>query len=139
MLIIRYNKIVGKVTQYAHLLKSDPKVPDADERMTLLLRKLYSMGVITQPDESSLNNISVSAFCRRRLATVMVASKMVQYVSSAVKYIEQGHVRVGPNVITDPAYLVSRSLEDHLTWVNTSKINRNIKSYNDELDDYDLL
>lgn len=26
----------------------------------------------------------------------------------AVKFIEQGHVRVGPDMITDPAYLVTR-------------------------------
>lgn len=26
----------------------------------------------------------------------------------AVKFVEQGHVRVGPEVITDPAYLVTR-------------------------------
>ena len=28
--------------------------------------------------------------------------------SQAVKFIEQGHVRVGPDTITDPAYLVTR-------------------------------
>ena len=26
----------------------------------------------------------------------------------AVKFIEQGHVRVGPDTITDPAFLVTR-------------------------------
>ena len=28
--------------------------------------------------------------------------------ASAIKMIEQGHVRVGTTVITDPAYLVTR-------------------------------
>ena len=28
--------------------------------------------------------------------------------NQAVKFIEQGHVRVGPDNITDPAYLVTR-------------------------------
>lgn len=51
----------------------------------------------------------------------------------------QGHVRVGPNVVTDPAFLVTRSMEDFITWVDSSKIKRTILKYNDRLDDYDLL
>ena len=51
----------------------------------------------------------------------------------------QGHVRVGPNVVTDPAFLVTRSLEDFLTWVDGSKIKRAVMKYNDKLDDFDLL
>lgn len=32
-----------------------------------------------------------------------------------------------------------RRMEDFVTWVDTSKLKRTIMSYNDELDDYDLL
>ena len=41
--------------------------------------------------------------------------------------------------MTDPAFLVTRALEDYVTWVDTSKIRRKISKYNDRLDDYDLL
>jgi U3 small nucleolar ribonucleoprotein protein IMP3 len=69
----------------------------------------------------------------------------------AVKFIEQGHVRVGPDTITDPAFLVSRyarspflhcpplkehsqrRMEDFVTWVDTSKLKRTIMAYNDEV------
>ena len=51
----------------------------------------------------------------------------------AVKFIEQGHVRVGPDAITDPAYLVTRHMEDFVTWVDTSKLKRTIMAYNDEV------
>lgn len=51
----------------------------------------------------------------------------------------QGHVRVGPDSITDPAYHVTRSMEDFVTWVDTSKIKRKVLKYNDKLDDFDLL
>jgi len=44
-----------------------------------------------------------------------------------------------PPVVTDPAFLVSRSHEDFLTWVNGSKIKRAVMKYNDKLDDFDLL
>lgn len=57
----------------------------------------------------------------------------------AVQYIEQGHVRVGPDPITDPAFLVTRHMEDFVTWVDTSKLKRTVMQYNDELDDFDLL
>ncbi|TQB71246.1 Small subunit (SSU) processome component [Monascus purpureus] len=59
--------------------------------------------------------------------------------SEATTFVEQGHVRVGPEVITDPAYLVPRNMEDYVTWVDSSKIKRNIMRYRDKLDDFDLL
>lgn len=85
------------------------------------------------------NKLTVAAFCRRRLAVFMCMSKMSETVSAAVKFIEQGHVRVGPDTITDPAFLVTRHMEDFVTWVDTSKLKRTIMQYNDELDDFDLL
>ncbi|KAE9403092.1 alpha-L RNA-binding motif-containing protein [Gymnopus androsaceus JB14] len=106
-----------------------------------LLGKLFDMGVLNSDGRVSdvVEKVTVSAFCRRRLAVVMCMSKMAESVSAATKFIEQGHVRVGPDTITDPAYLVTRRMEDFITWVDTSKLKRTIMSYNDELDDYDLL
>lgn len=46
---------------------------------------------------------------------------------------------MGPHVITDPAFLVSKTFEDYITWVDSSKIKRTIMKYNDKLDDFDLL
>jgi len=77
--------------------------------------------------------------CRRRLAVVMVRLRMSETLKEATTFIEHGHVRVGPNVVTDPAYLVTRTLEDYVTWVDSSKIKRTIMRYNDKLDDFDLL
>jgi U3 small nucleolar ribonucleoprotein protein IMP3 len=45
---------------------------------------------------------------------------------------------VGTNVITDTAYLVTRSMEDFVTWVDSSKVKRNILKYRDKLDDFEL-
>jgi U3 small nucleolar ribonucleoprotein protein IMP3 len=69
----------------------------------------------------------------------MVRLKMSENLKEAVTFIEQGHIRVGPNVITDPAFLVTRTFEDYVTWVDSSKIKRTIMKYNDKLDDFDLL
>ncbi|KAG8780668.1 Small subunit (SSU) processome component [Serendipita sp. 411] len=64
---------------------------------------------------------------------------MAETVSAAATFVEQGHIRVGPDTITDPAYLVTRNMEDYVTWVDTSKLRRTVMEYNDELDDFDLL
>jgi U3 small nucleolar ribonucleoprotein protein IMP3 len=53
--------------------------------------------------------------------------------------IEQGHVRVGTETVTDTAFLVTRGMEDFVTWVDGSKIKRNILRYREKLDDFDLL
>ena len=44
-----------------------------------------------------------------------------------------------PQTVTDPAFLVTRSMEDYVTWVDTSKIRQKVLKYNDKLDDFDLL
>ena len=69
----------------------------------------------------------------------MMTIKMAEHLKEAVTYIEQGHVRVGPEVVTDPAFLVTRNMEDFITWVNSSKIKRKVMEYNDALDDYDAM
>ena len=91
---------------------------------------------------------------------------MAENVTAAVKFVEQGHVRVGTEVVTDPAFLVvslllslapsvnyrgwfggqmligvlqTRNMEDFVTWVDSSKVKRNILKYREKLDDFDLL
>jgi U3 small nucleolar ribonucleoprotein protein IMP3 len=66
----------------------------------------------------------------------MVKLHMTERVSDASKFVEQGHVRVGPEVITDPAFLVTRNMEDFVTWTDTSKIRRHVLEYNEERDDF---
>merc|ERR1712127_1127001 len=105
-----------------------------------LLQKLFLLSVIpTRKSLALCNKLSVSSFCRRRLAVVMVRLKMAETLREGVTFIEQGHVRVGPETVTDPAFLVTRNFEDFVTWVDSSKIKSKVMKYNDKLDDYDLL
>ena len=64
----------------------------------------------------------------------MVKLKFAEHLKEAVTYIEQGHVRVGPKTVTDPAFLVTRNMEDLITWVDTSKIKKKVMEYNGALD-----
>ena len=76
---------------------------------------------------------------RRRRAVVLVRLRMSESVKEAAALVEQGHVRVGPETVTDPAFHVTRAMEDCVTWAAGSKIKRKVARYNDALDDYDLL
>ncbi|XP_041133568.1 U3 small nucleolar ribonucleoprotein protein IMP3 isoform X2 [Polyodon spathula] len=75
----------------------------------------------------------------RRLPTIMVKLRMAQNLKTAITFIEQGHVRVGPEIITDPAFLVTRNTEDFVTWVDSSKIKQHVMEYNEQRDDFDLV
>lgn len=53
-------------------------------------------------------------------------------------YIEQGHIKVGVETVTDPAFHVNRNMEDHITWVKDSSIRKQIKDYDGERDDFEF-
>ncbi|EKM75737.1 hypothetical protein AGABI1DRAFT_116208 [Agaricus bisporus var. burnettii JB137-S8] len=138
----KYNKLAGSLKAFAHKIANLPSQDPFRARMQAnLLSKLYDIGILNSSAKLSdvENKLTVAAFCRRRLAVFMCMSKMAETVSAATKFIEQGHVRVGPDTITDPAFLVNRHMEDFVTWVDTSKLKRTVMEYNDELDDFDLL
>ncbi|KAE8232954.1 hypothetical protein CF326_g2012 [Tilletia indica] len=138
----RYNRLVGQLRHLALRLSTLPaQDPFRSKHESALLSKCYDMGLLDTGAKVSdlMDKLNVSAFCRRRLPVVMVRLKMSETVSQAVKWVEQGNVRVGPDTITDPAFLVTRNLEDFVTWVDTSHIKRLAAKYNDELDDFDLL
>jgi len=141
-----YNRLCGQLRQLAHRLSLLP--PESSFRRKqeeLMLEKLFDMGIVGTGGGGKgklsdvENKVTVSSFCRRRLGVVMTRLRMADFVSSANKFIEQGHVRVGTEVVTDPAFLVNRNMEDFVTWVDSSKIKRNILKYRDKLDDFDLL
>lgn len=138
---VRYNRICGYTTKLANAISLlQPDDPFRAKISEQLLDKLYQTGLIpTTNTLSQLSRVTVSSLCRRRLAVVLVSLKMSETLREAVTLIEQGHVRVGPNTVKNPGFLVSRNMLDFVTWVDGSKIRRKIATYKDEVDDYDLL
>lgn len=138
---VSYSRICGMVTKLTAKLKT--LKPDDPFRIAMsdqLLTKLVDMGLInSQKSLQKAEEISASALCRRRLPVILVRLKMAETMKVAVTFVEQGQVRVGPHVVTDPAFLVTKSMEDYVTWVDTSKVRRAVHKYNDKLDDFDLL
>lgn len=89
------------------------------------------MGLIPTKESLELaSKVSASRFCRRRLPLILVRNHMAENLEAAIKFVEQGHVRVGPARITDPAFLVNRNLEDFVTWIDSSAIKRQVERYN---------
>lgn len=136
-----YNRVAGMATKLTSLLA---KLPPADatriDVTDALLDRLYDAGVIpAKKSLAAVEKLSTASFARRRLAVVMVRLRMAETVRQAATFVEQGHVRVGPATVTDPAFHVSRADEDFVTWVGASKIKAKVAKYNDKLDDYDLL
>lgn len=114
----------------------DLKDEAARVRMTdQLLEKLYTMGLIKTKRIKKCLTIDLKAFCRRRLPVFLVQSGTFNGpLSVAVKYIEHGHVRIGPQTVRDPAVFVTPEQEDYITW--DDKFKRKIDEYRGEQDDY---
>nr|CAG4649561.1 EOG090X0APJ [Scapholeberis mucronata]SVE93789.1 EOG090X0APJ [Scapholeberis mucronata] len=136
----RYCKITQHIQKLATKIKDlDPTDPFRIECSASLLEKLYSMGLIQNKwSLDVVKHLSASCFCRRRLPVVMVRSKMADSITTATKFVEQGHVRVGPEVVKDPAFLVTRNMEDFVTWVDSSAIKKHIMEYNEMRDDFNM-
>ncbi|XP_070589152.1 U3 small nucleolar ribonucleoprotein protein IMP3 [Erythrolamprus reginae] len=140
----RYNQLSRAVRELARRIRDLGDVPESAgfraRSTAALLDKLYAMGVI--PSKSSLelcDRVSASSFCRRRLPCLIIKLRMAQNLKSAVTFVEQGHIRVGPEVITDPAFLVTRAMEDFITWTDSSRIRQHVLNYNQERDDFDFI
>ncbi|XP_033102104.1 U3 small nucleolar ribonucleoprotein protein IMP3-like [Anneissia japonica] len=137
----KYNKLSRHVRELTKKIRQlDVKDLFRTECTSQLLEKLFRMGIIPSKQNLGLcDNVSASSFCRRRLPVIMKKLKMAQEVSMAVQFVEQGHIRVGPDIVLDPAFLVTRNMEDFVTWTDTSKIKKHVMTYNEEMDDFDMM
>jgi U3 small nucleolar ribonucleoprotein protein IMP3 len=140
---VAYNKIIGMITSLSAKLQTlSPSDAFRIAMTEQLITKCYNLGVLRTDTTTSLHSLSqltVTMFCRRRLSSIVVKLKMAETIRIAITFIEQGQIRVGPNVITNPAFLVTRTLEDYVTWVDSSKIRTTVQKYNNTLDDFDLI
>lgn len=137
---VKYSKICGYITKLASRISHlDSEDPFRRKITSMILDKLYDAGIISHKASlAQLSQVNASSFCKRRLASILVALKMSQHLQEASDLIQQGHIRIGPEVIKDPAFFVTRSMEDLVTWVDQSKIRRKIATYYGSVDDYEF-
>ena len=101
---------------------------------SLDVTKKYLIGDVADYNPGGYSTLAAGRVGGRKTHRVLAET-----MREAATLVEQGHIRVGPETVTDPAYIVTRSMEDYVTWVDTSKIKRHVQKYNDKLDDFDLL
>lgn len=97
----KYNALCGSMRSLAHRLSQlDPETDPVRKKLeSELLEKAWSIGVIKQSREQGAGlsrierEVTVSAFCRRRLAVVMVRSGLVQTIKAVSSYDFDGRRR----------------------------------------------
>ena len=134
-----YNKLSGLIRSLVNILRYLPS--DSPVRMQItqqLLSKLYQIGIINSTSSlETVENIPTSSFCRRRLPVILVGLKFAPRISTANELVMHGHIRIGPDQVTDPSYLVPRTMEDHIQWARDSKVRAHVLNYNGKAkDDY---
>ncbi|KAI1729622.1 s4 domain-containing protein [Ditylenchus destructor] len=134
-----YNKLSREVREIAKRIRDmNDKNPNKAILARRLLGKLYDMGIIETADTlERCDKVTASSFCRRRLPVVMFKLEMAPSVRKAHEFVEQGHIRVGTELVTDPAFLVTRVQSDNVTWARDSKIRQHVLTYNNERDDFE--
>eukprot|EP01069_Polyplicarium_translucidae_P000022 Polyplicarium_translucidae@DN1008_c0_g1_i1.p1 len=137
----KYNKLSRDVALLATFLRALPSDDAVRIRTTQgILKKLYQMGVISSTSSlEAIARLSPAAFCRRRLAVTVARLKFSPSVSEAVKLVQHGHIRVGSEVVTDPAFHVNRAVEDSVQWAGGSAYKTHVETFKGTLDDFDLL
>ena len=121
-----YNRICGSLRHLAaRLAKLPPDDPVRRRLESELLGKLWDVGVLGHVSAGEAGGggggstsrgklsdverkVTVSAFARRRLGVVMTRLGMGETVQAANRFVQQGHVRVGTEVVTDESFLVTR-------------------------------
>lgn len=137
----KYNKICGLITKLVAQLRTLPEDDPFRLNMTeRLCKKLIDLGVISKDNGlTDLDALSASRFCRRRLSTVLVTSHFCENIEHAISMIEGGHIRVGPDLVTNSAVHVTREMADNITWAEGSSMKRKIREFRNEIDDFELL
>lgn len=86
----KYNAVCGSLRQLAHKLSQlDPDSDPVRKKLeSEVLDKLWRMGILKQSREQGAGlsrverEVTVSAFCRRRLAVLMVRTGMVETIKA---------------------------------------------------------
>jgi len=134
----RLSRLIQEVTGKLKEMKQDDE--DRIKMTQIMLDKLYSMGLINNPQSlNDIHKIPAATFCRRRLPVVLVRNKFVDNMYQAVNFVQQGHIRIGPDIVSNPKLHVTREMEDHITWAEGSKVKKSVKEFAEQVDDFELL
>ncbi len=124
---LKNRKEVWKMKSFARDLSSKAKEINAEEGKIAekekkdLLNKCVKLGLL--PKDSSLDDvlgINVKDVLERRLQTILVKKSLARTEEQARQMITHRHVLVDGKVISSPSYLVPKSVEKSITFVESS-------------------
>jgi len=134
--------LCGLITKLAGLLKKlDHEDIFGITTIRQTLEILYKLAIIPHKKSlSQLEEVTVAAFCRRRLAVMLPSLGVVTSIQKGIDLIKRGHIRVGPHIVTDPGFHVTRALQGCVFRPNESKkIDPKMISHGNSIDDYELI
>lgn len=133
----KYNIIVGMIKKLSETLS---RLADNNPTKLVVSKKLISLlhdvGIIENRKLVDCTKVTVSSFCERRISMVLVKKKLVQTFAHADEFVQHGHIRLGTRIINDTSTLISKAMEEYLTWSDKSKLRKKIDEFNEENDDY---
>lgn len=139
-----YNKMIVNINRTIKVLqeqkKKKPELKEFCENQLLLLaKKLFNMGIIDHETEleKPMFKATIDDVCRRRITYVLFQKKFAETVAKGHDYVEQGHIKIGPEIVTNPTFIVTKNLEHFIDWTYGSKIKKNIDSFNGVKDDFE--
>ena len=113
-------------TRARQLLALPPE--EAEERAKVLLAKLHKMGLITKPDATldDILSLTVRDILERRLQTVVFRLGLARSIREARQMIVHRHIMVNGNVVNSPSYLVK--IDDKVEFKPTSVFAKRMKT-----------
>lgn len=132
-----YNRIVGMIRKLSeNLICLKDNNPSKIIIAKKLINLLFETGIIENKKLLDCSKVNVASLCQRRLPIVMVRKKLISTYKDADRFVQQGHVMVGTRIVSDTSTLVSKTMEDFVTWSDSSKIRKKIDEYNDNFDEF---
>jgi len=109
--IWRARTLVGRFRQQARsLLASSGETVEKDKKE--LLDKLNRLGILEGRSLDDVLALNVEHLLDRRLQTMVHKKGLVATLKQSRQFVVHGHVLVGDNAVSVPAYMVSRAEED---------------------------
>lgn len=93
------------------------------EREKILLGKLHKMGLLGKnADLDDVLSLSLENLLERRLQTVILKKNMANTTKQARQLITHGHITIEGRRIVYPSFIVTRDLEDQISFYKESPI-----------------
>lgn len=105
-----------------HLLTLDPHDPKRVFQGAALLRRMIRLGLLNEKEQKLdyVLGLTVSKFMERRLQTKVYKLLRARSIHHARCLIHHRHIRVGPQTVTVPSFMVRVDSEKHIDFSPTS-------------------